>query len=283
MSAVIRTITGTLNMPNGSAWENARVDIYLCSTVAVDDDVYPINRVQFTTDGNGDVPAGTTLAVPSSGTWQYNLVLPDRNGGKFYMGGSGDLDMAEIVAAVGAASTDHNPLVDYPPLPGEIRMYGGAAAPAKWLLCNGAAVSRTTYDNLFAIISTTFGAGDGSTTFNLPDMQGRIPVGAGSGAGLTARTLADTGGTETHQLTTSELPAHNHTFNQSDITATSHGGNPGWYLGFGDDGGRPEAYFQAQTQNSLTSYHNDTIGSTGNDTAHENMPPFLALNYIIRY
>lgn len=66
--------------------------------------------------------------------------------------------------------------------PGVLVPYGGSSAPSGWLLCDGSAVSRTTYAALFAILSTTYGAGDGSTTFNLPDLRGRAPVGAGTGA-----------------------------------------------------------------------------------------------------
>lgn len=91
--------------------------------------------------------------------------------------------------------------------PGSMAMFAGAAAPTGWLLCNGAAVSRTSNAALFAAIGTTFGAGDGSTTFNVPDLRGRAPIGAGTGPSLSARTLGATGGAETHQLTIAEMPA----------------------------------------------------------------------------
>ena len=86
-------------------------------------------------------------------------------------------------------------------------------APSGWLLCNGNAVSRTTYSTLFTAISTTFGTGDGTTTFNIPDMSSRMPIGVGTGTGLTARTLAGTGGVETVTLTSAQsgVPAHSHT------------------------------------------------------------------------
>src|SRR5687767_11562793 len=90
---------------------------------------------------------------------------------------------------------------------GCINLYGGATAPTGWLLCDGSAVSRTTYADLFASISTSFGTGDGSTTFNLPDCRGRVAIGTGTGSGLTARSLAATVGTETHTLTTAQIPA----------------------------------------------------------------------------
>ena len=102
--------------------------------------------------------------------------------------------------------------------PGVIQMYGTSTAPTGWLLCDGSAVSRTgATAALFAVIGTSFGVGDGSTTFNLPDLQGRVAVGQGTGSGLTARTLAGKVGEENHPLTTGELATHNHS-----ITDPSH-------------------------------------------------------------
>jgi microcystin-dependent protein len=103
---------------------------------------------------------------------------------------------------------------------GAIVMHGLASAPnAGWLYCDGSAVSRTTYGALFGVIGTTYGAGDGSTTFALPDLRSRTPLGAGAaaGAGLTARALAASGGEETHLLAQTEMPGHVHS-----ITDVSH-------------------------------------------------------------
>ena len=89
---------------------------------------------------------------------------------------------------------------------GVIQMFGGSTPPAGWLLCDGSAVSRTTYATLFAAIGTTWGAGDGSTTFNLPDLRGRAPIGAGTGSGLSARTLGQVLGVQD-----AVVPYHRHT------------------------------------------------------------------------
>ena len=88
---------------------------------------------------------------------------------------------------------------------GIIMPFAGIVAPEGYLFCDGSAVSRTTYATLYAVIGDTFGAGDGSTTFNLPDLGGRVPLGASS-----THLLGSTGGSETVTLTESELPAHTH-------------------------------------------------------------------------
>ena len=103
---------------------------------------------------------------------------------------------------------------------GMISMWGGATAPTGWLLCNGASVATASYPGLFAIIGYSYG-GSGAN-FTLPDLRGRVPVGAGTGAGLTARTVGQTGGAETVALVLGEMPSHSHTVNSH-----SHGGAPG--------------------------------------------------------
>jgi len=101
---------------------------------------------------------------------------------------------------------------------GSVTQYAGSSAPTGWLFCDGAAVSRTTYAALFAVIGTTFGVGDGSTTFNLPDLKGRVPV--GKAVAGTFANLAATGGAETHTLTEAQIPSHLHTAD-GDLTAAS--------------------------------------------------------------
>lgn len=111
---------------------------------------------------------------------------------------------------------------------GSVTAFAGATAPASWLLCAGQAVSRTVYAPLFAVIGTTYGAGDGSTTFTIPDMRGRAVAGldnmGGTDAGRLsiANTLGTTAGSETVTLTTAQIPSHNHTQNSHNHTQDAH-------------------------------------------------------------
>ena len=109
---------------------------------------------------------------------------------------------------------------------GAIQAFAGSTAPVGWLACDGSAVSRTTYARLFAAVGTTWGPGNGSTTFNVPDLRGRAPIGAGTGTGLTARALAGSGGAETVQLTSATMPAHTHTLSGGTAASSGDHGHP---------------------------------------------------------
>jgi microcystin-dependent protein len=104
---------------------------------------------------------------------------------------------------------------------GGVTMYGAGSAPSGWLLCDGAAVSRVTYAALFAVISDTYGVGNGTTTFNLPNLKGRVPVGLDS-AQTEFDVLGETSGQKTHTLTSSEMPSHTHTGPSHSHTGPSH-------------------------------------------------------------
>jgi microcystin-dependent protein len=169
---------------------------------------------------------------------------------------------------------------------GSLMMTAASSAPTGWLLCDGSDVSRITYADLFTAIGTTYGSVDGDT-FKVPDLRGRVPIGSGTGVGLTARTLAGTGGAETHTLTESEMPSHTHTATDAGhthdfvvgplSTANSGGANTGTKWGGGNNEGT--ATYNGTTASGTAII---TVSSTGGGTAHNNMQPFLVLNYIIK-
>lgn len=149
---------------------------------------------------------------------------------------------------------------------GSVSMFAGAAAPEGYLLCQGQAVSRSTYSDLFAVIGTTYGSGDNSTTFNIPNLKGRVPVGLDSGQ-TEFNTLGETGGAKTHTLTVAEMPSHTH--------RTGIGGNGTDTYGDGPLGGATAKVIFDPSYGQYTAY-------TGGGGAHNNLQPYIALNYIIK-
>ena len=157
--------------------------------------------------------------------------------------------------------------------PGVILPFAGATAPDGFLLCYGQAVSRDTYSDLFAAIGTTYGAGDGSTTFNLPDLRGRVAAGkddmggtaanriTNGGSGIVGTTLGANGGAETHTLTTAQIPNHSHTILGGDTT--------------------PASFTNRAGQGDGNNNYNWNSGSAGGGGAHNNTQPTLILNHII--
>ena len=210
---------------------------------------------------------------------------------------SDDLIVGGNITATSITATGFNIIP-----PGCLMMYPSNTPPSGWLLCNGSAVSRLTYSALFAIIGTTYGTGDGSTTFHLPDMRGRTPIGTGTGTGLTARNLGQTGGAETHTLTTSEMPSHTHSATTNGAGSHTHGiydpGHSHMYqkpqsqnLGFGQQGNVTDGMQTYSTTGAFTGIiinasgdhsHTVTVNSQGSGGSHNNMQPFLVVNYIIK-
>lgn len=172
-------------------------------------------------------------------------------------------------------------LAQFHPIVGTIEMYAGQEAPAGWLICDGSAISRTEYSKLFAVIGQTYGVGDGSTTFNLPDMRGRVPLGVGTGTAedATAHTLGDQNGAETHSLTTGQLPnIHGEAkmgWQDSSASGIMITGNSGVFS-VKQSG---TTYFVKST--SSGTYNNTLVLNVGSNQAHNNMQPYLTVNYII--
>lgn len=141
---------------------------------------------------------------------------------------------------------------------GAVIPFAGNAAPEGWLLANGAAVSRATYSALFSVIGTAFGAGDGSTTFNLPDMRGRVPVGCDANL-----TLGSMGGESKHKLTVKEIPAHSHELGYANSSAPQLRCPSSWT----DNGSFGSNYYTS---------------TAGGGESHNNMQPYTSFNFIIK-
>lgn len=165
------------------------------------------------------------------------------------------------------------------PYLGEIRTVGFTFAPPGWLQCNGQSLSISEYEALFTLIGTTYG-GDGQNTFNLPNLQSRVNVGAGNGAGLNAYTPGQTGGTEMVTLNTNQLPSHIHPFAAS-VGATTSGtatANPvGQYPGNAPS----PVYASTATQSLAGGSITGNAQSSGSSQSHPNIQPVLALMCII--
>lgn len=200
---------------------------------------------------------------------------------------------------------------------GSIAMFAGDVAPPGYLLCLGQAVSRTAYSSLFAVIGTKYGAGDGATTFNLPNFKGRVPVGYDASQ-TEFDTVGEVGGEKTHLLTASEsgLVGHNHTQNSHNHTQNSHthtfrtdatwprilGTNVGeqsfvqvtvpngsYYGVIGVPAGGYAALGASHYSNSSTTATNNATTATNNPvasapaaSAHNNLQPYIVMNYIIK-
>jgi len=163
---------------------------------------------------------------------------------------------------------------------GSIVPWGGTSAPTGWLECDGSAVSRTTYSALFTAIGTTYGSGDGSTTFNVPDIRGRTVCGKDnmggtaanrltSGSTIDGSTLGTAGGAQTHTLSNGEMPSHYHQLK---------GGNgdvPDWFGGSG-------ASYGMRAQSESGDIYNEFMSNSGSSNAHANVQPSIVLNYIIK-
>lgn len=162
---------------------------------------------------------------------------------------------------------------------GVVNQFAGSTAPTGWLLCYGQAISRTTYASLFAVIGEDYGAGDGSTTFLLPDLRGRVIAGqddmggasanrlTGLSGGVDGDTLGAVGGSEKHTLTEAQLASHRHTYK------TQSGSLPG--VNFTGSYGTMRS-----NNNSYTADENGNY--TGGGQAHNNVQPTIIMNHIIK-
>lgn len=197
---------------------------------------------------------------------------------------------------------------------GLIYMYGGSTAPTGFLICDGSAISRTTYAALFNAIGTTYGAGDDSTTFNIPDLSGRVAIGSSA-----AHAIGTNGGEESHTLLSNEIPTHSHTIPSHGHTHTIKATTPKlthtitqpMFTYTPPSGSRKTMTYSSGTKTGTTANtstaasrsanlaianHSATActktgsitdcnafdsESAGSGSSHNNMQPFVTINYII--
>ncbi len=241
----------------------------------------PTLRLQAT--GNADnilqiVMHGLTLQSASGGGGDYLRIYNSSKGDLAYFAAAGNVGIGttspqaklhvagdtQIDGDLKVAGTRFRELAP----PGSIMAFAGPNRPAGWLLCDGSVVSRTQYAELYAAIGTAWGTGNGTSTFNLPDLRGRVVMGTGKGTGLSLRSLGQTLGEETHKLTVDEMPSHKHFSIGSDL--------PNWP--YGSQGG-PLAGFRDMDSN------NPLYGTTaaGGDQPHNVIQPSAVVSYIIKY
>ncbi len=156
------------------------------------------------------------------------------------------------------------------PYVGEIRMFAGNFAPSGWMLCQGQLLAISEYETLFNLIGTTYG-GNGSSTFALPDLQGRVPIHMGSFSGLNS-IIGQSGGSETVTLTSAQLPVHTHAVNAASAGETD---NPAGSVWAGSSAKSYSIIGYNLTMNS------NTVSLSGGSQPHENMIPYVSLNFII--
>lgn len=281
-SILVKTSAGT-----GVTLANGFTQLMYCDGTNVVLASVPINS------SNGNVAVGGTLAVTGTSTLTGNTTV------------GGDLAVTGNISVGGSGL--------FPPA--TIVEYGGTSAPSGWLLCDGAAVSRTTYAGLFAVLGTAYGAGDGSTTFNVPDRRGRFGVGAdgtytrGSTGGSTTTSSAGshnhTGSTGSTAITEAQMPSHAHngltqvagdhqhgTAGQSGQggginSVGNYGSSNNYILASGgtnqfltSNAGNHQHYFTTDPAGGSAG-HTHTISTDGTHT-HTATPPYVASNYIIK-
>ena len=270
-----------------------------------EDDIQPLHVTtterNALTVANGTIVCDTTLnriVRRENGAWvvsddlTHQVLSGFTRGDILYVNSSGEL--ARLAASTSGRlletrGASANPRWTNPPqVPtGLILDFGGTTAPTGYLGCDGAAVSRTTYDDLFGVISTTWGTGNGTTTFNVPNLQRRATIGSGGTRSEGPQTtVGSTGGAETHTLTEAEMYAHSHlvaisTNSGSALTSPTHN-NPSPHIA---------------SQGTITSQNNETdyrlagssgtpdegqTTSTGSSNAHSNMQPSATVLKIIK-
>jgi len=275
-----------------TVWTEDNIDSIDASAVTVDgEDVIALTNVSSPVNlwnlsnaatGNGPILAAsgsdTNIAGSISSKGSGRLNLDAGATGKVVIGASstGNIELKRTTVADVALSvtgtltasstvTLLNATIDV--LPAGVIMPTAGALANGWLECDGAAVNRTTYATLFNVIGTGYGVGDGSTTFNLPNLSRRVIMGrGGSGTATIAATQGSSGGSETHTLSTAEMPAHLHVYTRATV-------------GSSFTTNAVAGVVAVSTINS-TATNTDTVGSSA---AHNNVQPSMVMLYMIKY
>lgn len=244
------------------------------------------NDATFITTAN-ETADGSTIEVDATGGY---LKVPSNGIGSNQLSSDASVDANRAVGtnhiqdgAVTAAKLDSAAVSVLMPT-GSIMSFAGTSAPTGYLLCDGSAISRTVYSDLFGILGLTYGAGNNSTTFNIPDLRGRVIAGVddmgGTSAGqLTGQTtLGGTTGAEDVTLTTSQIPAHYHE------TGNFRGVNTGNYLSswFGTGTTSAGKRYISEWGSTNVTIPSALTSSIGGGSAHNNVQPTIILNYIIK-
>ena len=165
------------------------------------------------------------------------------------------------------------------PYVGEIRIFAGNFAPKDWAICDGSLLQIRQNTALFSLLGTYYG-GDGVTTFALPNLQGRVPVSSGQGPGLSNYELGQQGGSQTAHLDLTQMPAHTHSAMGNPNAGSV--GSPEKAVWAGSGGrGRPSTYAAGVTPPNPTNMNGFALAPVGQNSPHNNMSPYLSLNYII--
>ena len=159
------------------------------------------------------------------------------------------------------------------PFIGEIRMFAGSFAPAGWAMCQGQTMPISQNETLFNLIGTTYG-GDGQSTFDLPNLSGRVPIHQGTNAGTTF-TIGESAGVEQVTLTTQQIPQHSHAFLASLDNATDSPAGPAVVPG---NSAQVKIYSLFPVASSLAA---NALQPVGGSQPHENMMPYLVITFII--
>ena len=166
------------------------------------------------------------------------------------------------------------------PFIGEIRIWACNYAPRNWALCNGGFIPISENTALFSIIGTMYG-GDGRTTMKLPNLQGRAPMAWGQAPGLSYHIQGESSGWAEIPLTEDNIPSHNHVITGVKASGTSGSPDTSLFMGLDTPSTGDNIVYLSKTDTPNTSLAEETLGTAGSSVSHENMQPYLTVNFCI--